>query len=117
MEAASTWRALVVSHDLTIVGEKLFFTASDADHGTELWVNDATTGETRLVADLEPGEQGILIRDSIVPFGGGIFFWRDDIPADWDIPQVDKDTFSLPEILKTNAGFHPTRPRCRAASS
>ncbi len=43
------------------------------------------------------------------PFHG--FCWKldgslSDIPADWDFPQVDKDTFSLPEIpIATWAGF------------
>ena len=43
------------------------------------------------------------------PFHG--FCWKldgqlQDIPADWDFPHIDQDTFSLPEIpLATWAGF------------
>jgi ELWxxDGT repeat protein len=39
----------------TVYNGKLYFTASDAAHGDELWVYDGTT--TTMVDDLNPGVQ------------------------------------------------------------
>lgn len=38
---------------LTVVGDKLFFFATDSTHGRELWMTDGDT--TRLVRDINPG--------------------------------------------------------------
>jgi ELWxxDGT repeat protein len=40
---------------LTPAGDRLFFLASEAATGHELWVTDGTSGGTRLVGDLTPG--------------------------------------------------------------
>ncbi len=40
------------------IGDELFFTAEDADHGVEAWVTDGTEDGTRLAADIVPGEGG-----------------------------------------------------------
>ena len=44
--------------NLTMIGDRLFFTADDGIHGRELWVSDGTVPGTRLVADILPGSQG-----------------------------------------------------------
>ncbi|MDE6077148.1 MAG: hypothetical protein K2G29_05390, partial [Muribaculaceae bacterium] len=36
-------------------GYKAFFSASDADHGEELWITDGTQEGTRMVKDILPG--------------------------------------------------------------
>ncbi|WP_183092715.1 ELWxxDGT repeat protein [Nocardioides stalactiti] len=41
--------------DLTVVGDTVYFGASDAAHGRELWRSDGTPGGTTLVADINPG--------------------------------------------------------------
>ncbi|MDY7227194.1 hypothetical protein [Hyalangium rubrum] len=43
---------------LTPAGDKLFFLASEAATGSELWVTDGTSGGTAQVADLTPGTEG-----------------------------------------------------------
>lgn len=40
---------------LTALNNKVFFGASDAEHGCELWQTDGTPGGTRLFKDVEPG--------------------------------------------------------------
>ncbi|WP_223643237.1 ELWxxDGT repeat protein [Corallococcus sp. EGB] len=40
---------------LTATPTQLFFQATDAAHGNELWVSDGTTAGTRLVKDVTPG--------------------------------------------------------------
>ena len=37
------------------MGERLFFTADDAQRGRELWVSDGTAASTRPAADIVPG--------------------------------------------------------------
>jgi ELWxxDGT repeat protein len=41
--------------ELTVVGNDLFFTADDGDHGRELWRLDAETDEVFLEKDIKPG--------------------------------------------------------------
>ncbi len=58
---------------LTDVNGTLFFSAYDADHGTELWKSDGTPGGTVLLKDLQPGPdysgpQGFLATSSQVFF-------------------------------------------------
>ena len=43
---------------LTVVGSTVFFTATDATHGTELWKTDGTAAGTALVKDVYPGSIG-----------------------------------------------------------
>jgi len=60
----------------TAVGGRLFFRASDREHGDELWVTDGTTAGTRLVADLAPGAAS----SRPLPLGsaGGRFYFMAD---------------------------------------
>ena len=41
--------------NLTVVGNSLYFSAEDADHGAELWVSDGTESGTVLVKDIYTG--------------------------------------------------------------
>ena len=43
---------------LTRVGDRVFFVASDATHGSELWATDGSPQGTRLVKDVYPGARG-----------------------------------------------------------
>ncbi len=58
-------------------GRLACFRATDATHGSELWVTDGTTAGTRLVLDLEPGSLGTAPAEPwIVAAGdnGRVFF-------------------------------------------
>lgn len=61
--------------ELTPIGSQLFFAASDAAHGSELWVSDGTTGGTRLVKDIVPGPGGSAPY-SLQAVGGRLLFFR-----------------------------------------
>jgi ELWxxDGT repeat protein len=62
-------------------GGKLYFAATDGEHGLELWQSDGTAAGTVLVADLRPGpissgpEQLVLVGDAA---GDKLFFTADD---------------------------------------
>jgi large repetitive protein len=59
--------------ELRAVGNQVFFVASDADHGKELWATDGATEGTRLVKDLEPGDASSSPAD-LTAFRGKLYF-------------------------------------------
>ena len=64
---------------LTNVRGTLLFVAGDGSraHGTELWKSDGTASGTKLVADLNPGEESSAPR-YLKLAGGRLFFWAND---------------------------------------
>ena len=55
-------------HRLTVLGNKVFFTADDRVRGEELWSSDGTAVGTRLVKEIDPGPRGGLVTD--------LYVWR-----------------------------------------
>lgn len=70
------------------IGNTLFFTASDAAHGRELWTTDGTSENTRLVKDLFPGPEGsdpgptVALGDALIFIATGpdrsLGLWKSD---------------------------------------
>jgi ELWxxDGT repeat protein len=63
--------------DLTVVGDRLYFSAADPVHGAELWQSDGTAAGTRLAADLAP-ESASSSPDPLVAVGERLYFAADD---------------------------------------
>jgi ELWxxDGT repeat protein len=63
--------------DLTVVGNTLYFTALDADHGRELWASDGSTAGTRLLADIYPGATNSWPYN-LTPAGNWLYFSAQD---------------------------------------
>ncbi|MEA2599628.1 MAG: hypothetical protein QOF89_620 [Acidobacteriota bacterium] len=55
------------------LGDRLFFAASDDEHGQEIWVTDGTPAGTRMVSDVLPGPFGSSPSDPVA-FRGQVFF-------------------------------------------
>jgi ELWxxDGT repeat protein len=61
----------------TVVGERLFFRASDGASGRELWASDGTAAGTYLVADIVPGPRS-ADPTQLAAAGGKLFFAAHD---------------------------------------
>lgn len=62
---------------LTALGSSTAFVATDAEHGTELWVTDGTPAGTELLADINPGALSSNPQQFVV-LGEQVFFSADD---------------------------------------
>jgi ELWxxDGT repeat protein len=56
--------------ELTVVGNRLFFTADDRIHGREIWSSDGTAEGTSMVADVAPGLE-TSFPQHLAAIGGG----------------------------------------------
>ena len=63
--------------NLTVADDLLFFTATDAFNGQELWVTDGTTEGTQLFQDINPGSDSSYPGDLTV-VGDQLFFTAND---------------------------------------
>ena len=59
--------------DLTTVGSTIFFTATNATQGTELWKSNGTAAGTLLVKDIYPGSHSSA-PDNLVNVNGVLYF-------------------------------------------
>jgi ELWxxDGT repeat protein len=62
---------------LAAVGSRVYFTADDGIHGTELWVTDGTARGTRMVRDIRPGPSSSR-PSALGSFEGELYFGADD---------------------------------------
>ncbi|MBL9163111.1 MAG: hypothetical protein JNL18_10280 [Planctomycetaceae bacterium] len=63
---------------LTEVGDHVFFTASDSQHGNELWKSDGTAEGTLLVKDINPNGSGLNTASRLVNVSGVLYFMAND---------------------------------------
>jgi ELWxxDGT repeat protein len=74
--------------ELTNVNGTLFFVASDATHGRELWRSDGTDAGTVLVADIVPGANGSL-PSQLTNVNGTLFFTISSAANGFDLWRSD----------------------------
>ena len=98
--------------DLTLLGDTLYFTASDAEHGRELWKSDGTEAGTVLVRDVNPGP------DSSIPpglgyvwaAGGSVYFAANDGAAGVELWKTDGTEAGTARLGDINAGTASSNP-------
>ncbi|MCH8533217.1 MAG: hypothetical protein LAT65_20450 [Saccharospirillum sp.] len=66
--------------DLTPLGAYLYFTATNPEHGRELWKTDGTPGAEQLVKDIREGEQGAIssVNTHMTIFDNELYFTADN---------------------------------------
>ncbi|MEA2560135.1 MAG: hypothetical protein QOH06_1639 [Acidobacteriota bacterium] len=77
---------------LAVLGDAVYFSGHDPDHGVELWRSDATAAGTFRVKDLNPGTEGSYPAE-LVEAGGTLYFRtvsdNDPDPALWTLWKSD----------------------------
>jgi len=74
--------------DAYALGDRLFFSADDLEHGNELWISDGTPEGTMLVKDIVPGNYGSDPQELTV-LGDRLFFAAQD-------PEHGRELWVLP---------------------
>jgi ELWxxDGT repeat protein len=67
--------------DLTVINDKLFFTANDGVNGKELWVSDGTESGTQLVKNIQPNSDSGYDGsnpDNLTVFNNKLYFTADN---------------------------------------
>ena len=90
-----------------VSGGKVFFTATTAANGTELWVTDGTVAGTHITKDIASGTGSSQI-SSVTPFGSKVFFAADSGGTGADMELWVSDGTSggtvLFQNINTNSG-------------
>ena len=84
----------------------VLFTASDTDHGREVWVTDGTTAGTDLLVDLRPGTgDGYLAYtgNDLSPVGGAVYFGGDDGVHGTEVWSTDGTAAGTQRLTDVNA--------------
>lgn len=76
-EGAGGGVAMWMPWTMLAVDDRLLFSASDAEHGTELWVSDGTEAGTVMLQDIAPGRPSSL-PSAFTRSGDRVFFTADD---------------------------------------
>ncbi|WP_051951665.1 T9SS type A sorting domain-containing protein [Flavobacterium sp. ASV13] len=64
--------------NLTKAKTKIYFTANDGIHGTELWVYDDISKKTTLVKDISPGDRSSIDYPNFLVVGDNLYFIAKD---------------------------------------
>ncbi len=95
--------------NLTVAGGRLFFTAPDEEHGTELWTSDGTPGGTVLVRDIYPGPTSSSPGE-LTAFAGKLYFAADDGPHGFELWTSDGTPSGTRLVGEIAPGFLSSLP-------
>lgn len=90
------------SGGLMLAGNKLFFSADDGIHGTELWMSDGTTNTTVLALDLVSGS-GSSFPQNMIFMNGSLYFTATDGVSGKELWKMDISTMALLRLTNTSS--------------
>ncbi len=108
--------------DLAVLGERLYFSATDEEHGAELWSVDATdvAAEAERVADIAPGSASShpggystpYDKSGYVAFNGSLYFQAHTDTFGWELWKYDPATGAtlVDDILPGSGSSYPGVP-------
>jgi ELWxxDGT repeat protein len=95
--------------NLTVVGERVFFTATNAEFGLELWVSDGTAAGTVLTKDITTGASGSTFRN-LAAVGGTLYLSVEDEADEralWKSDGTTAGTVMVKNVPNGNGGLNP----------
>ncbi|MEZ5964146.1 MAG: hypothetical protein R3F56_09900 [Planctomycetota bacterium] len=93
----------VTPQQMLDVGADIYFTATDAAHGIELWVSQGNAGDARLVADILPGP-GTSAITRMTRLGSRVVFFANDGPHGYEWWASDGTTAGTVMLGDLNPG-------------
>jgi ELWxxDGT repeat protein len=97
--------------ELTVLDDKLFFSADSDGAGRELWVFDESSEQASQVADIYPGQTGSNPHDLTVS-GKYLFFAADDGQAGYELWKTNSATTFCELVTDIYSGAEGSYPRC-----
>ena len=92
---------------ITELNDKLYFTATDGESGSELYVTDGTAEGTQLVKDINPGSDSSINpedRPNFTKFNGKLYFTADDGTSGSELFVTDGTTKGTNLVKDINPG-------------
>jgi ELWxxDGT repeat protein len=101
------------AENLTVVGDKVFFTANDGATGVELWVSGGSTAGTRLVTDVFPGADNFGVPNSsnpssLVNVNGVLYFAARESLTSRSLWRTDGTSAGTYRVTAPDASAQPT---------
>jgi len=95
--------------DIVAIGSTVFYQATDAAAGAELWRSDGTTAGTARLEDINPGPAGSTPSDLIV-VGSTLYFTADDGTHGRELWKSDGTASGTVMVMDINPGSAPSSP-------
>ncbi|MCL2722996.1 MAG: hypothetical protein FWD69_01025 [Polyangiaceae bacterium] len=104
---------VVSGSSLRVLGDRVYFSGTTPDTGTELWTSDGTAAGTTLVKDVQPGV-GSGIVGSPVSYEGNIYFFSNNTSAPastnvalWTTDGTEQGTQLVADLDSSPSGLRP----------
>lgn len=115
LKSADFGEASSSPEDLTIVGDRVFFTADNGINGRELWVTDGTAKNTQLLADIWPDNGEYPINSSnprlLSTVGGKLLFWANNGQNGAELWAYDRSLNKMERLTDINEGPGDSLPQ------
>ena len=95
--------------NLTVLNDRLYFTANDGENGDELWISDGTSSGTQLLKDIDPGTNSYGFAYSSSPryltaFNDRLYFTANDGETGDELWVTDGTTSGTIRVADINPG-------------